>query len=324
METRTVIAQKPDRLDKTIASLVSDLSRSAAQRLIDQQLVTVNGTWRDAATRISRGDIIVVQLNDPEPDTPQAEAIKLEVLYEDEDVIAINKPAGMVVHPAAGNHSGTVVNAVLAYSPDISDVGDEQRPGIVHRLDKETSGVMLVAKTNDAYRALQAQFKTRTIKKNYLALCVGRVTPTHGRINKPIARDPSNRQRMAVVAGGRESLTEYLVNEIFELTARLDLLGASIEKNNVYSLVRAMPQTGRTHQIRVHLASIGFPIVGDELYGANRHDPLSRVLAPRQLLHASELLFELPSSGHPLRLYAPMPADMQEVVLGLGEGLQTN
>ena len=319
METRTVIAQKPERLDKSIAALVTDVSRTAAQRLIDQQLVTVNGTWRDAATRINRGDIIVVQLPDLDPATPQPEHIKLDVLYEDEDVIAINKRAGMVVHPAAGNQSGTLVNAVLAYSPDISDVGDEQRPGIVHRLDKETSGVMLVAKTNEAYRTLQAQFKTRTIKKTYLALCVGRVLPTHGRVNKPIARDSSNHQRMAVVLGGRESITEYLVNEIFELSARLMLVGATIEKNNAYSLVRAMPQTGRTHQIRVHLASLGFPVVGDELYGATRHDPLSKVLAPRHLLHASELQFDLPSSGHPLRLYAPMPADMQAVILGLGE-----
>ncbi len=148
VETRTVIAQKPDRLDKSIATLVTDVSRSAAQRLIDQQLVTVNGTWRDAATRINRGDVIELKLPDPVSETPQPERIKLDVLYEDEDVIAINKRAGMVVHPAAGNPSGTLVNAMLAYAPDISDVGDEQRPGIVHRLDKETSGVMLVAKTN--------------------------------------------------------------------------------------------------------------------------------------------------------------------------------
>lgn len=318
VETRSAIAQKSDRLDKIIAATFADVSRSAAQRLIDQQHVTVNGVSRDASTRINRGDMIEIRFPDLVSEIPQPERISLDVLYEDEEVIAINKRAGMVVHPAAGNTSGTLVNAMLAYSPDISDVGDEQRPGIVHRLDKETSGVMLVAKTNEAYRALQEQFKTRVIKKTYLAICVGRVVPTHGRINKPIMRDPSNRQRMAIVPGGRESVTEFLVTELFELTARQLLAGATLAKGSTYTLLRVMPETGRTHQIRVHLASLGFPVVGDALYGAARHDPLSKMLAPRHLLHASELHFVLPSSGHPLRLHAPMPADMQEVVLGLG------
>jgi len=317
VEFRNATAQKSDRLDKSLAVLFPELSRSAAQRLIDQQMVTVNGEWKAASTRIQRGDALRVQWPEEAPELPQPEKIKIDVLYEDDDVIAINKRAGMVVHPAAGNSGGTVVNAMLAYAPDISDVGDEKRPGIVHRLDKETSGVMLVAKTNAAYQALQAQFKARTIKKTYLALCVGRVQPIHGRINKPIARDPSDRQRMAIVQGGREAMTEYWVSETFEVQADLEIMGASVGKGSVYSLLRILPATGRTHQIRVHLASIGFPVVGDGVYGATRRDALSKAITPRHLLHASELHFELPSSGHPLRLYAPLPADMQEVIAGL-------
>lgn len=165
MTNQTATTTKSDRLDKSVAALFAEISRSAAQRLIDEERVQVNGAPRDASFRVNRGDLISVQLPDAEPALPQPESIALNVLYEDEDVIAINKPAGIVVHPAAGNRSGTIVNAMLAYSPHLSDVGDEHRPGIVHRLDKETSGVLLVAKTDTAYKALQAQFKARAIKK---------------------------------------------------------------------------------------------------------------------------------------------------------------
>ena len=171
MPTQTATATKSDRLDKVVANLFAEISRSAAQRLIDQQHVLVNGAAKDASYRVNRGDAISVQIPESQSELPQAESINLNVLYEDDDVIAINKLAGMVVHPAAGNHTGTLVNAMLAYSPNIADVGDEHRPGIVHRLDKETSGVLLVAKTDVAYKALQAQFKARTIRKTYLALC---------------------------------------------------------------------------------------------------------------------------------------------------------
>ncbi len=327
MPTQTAPATKSDRLDKVVASLFASISRSAAQRLIEQQRVQVNGAPRDASYRVNRGDAISVQMPDAEPALPQPEAIQLNVLYEDDDVIAINKPAGMVVHPAAGNRSGTLVNAMLAYSPTISDVGDDARPGIVHRLDKETSGVLLVAKTDAAYRALQAQFKARTIKKTYVALCVGRVEPDRGLINKPIARDPSNRQRMAVVSGGREALTEYAVQEVFKVTGnRLQVAGsqqpANLQPANLqpatYSFVRIYPQTGRTHQIRVHFASIGFPLVGDALYGATRNNALSKTLTPRHMLHASELSFEQPSSRKAIKLYAPIPEDMARVIAELG------
>jgi 23S rRNA pseudouridine1911/1915/1917 synthase len=309
LPTRTLTVAKPNRLDKAMVSLLPELSRSAAQRLIDQGRILVNGVARDASFRVQVKDVIVVHMPDPAPATPQAEPIALDVIYEDDDVIAINKPAGMVVHPAAGNVNGTLVNAMLAYAPDVSAVGDEGRPGIVHRLDKETSGLLLIAKTDAALASLQTQFKTRTIKKTYLALCVGHVQPERGLIHKPIARDPGNRKRMAIVSGGRDAATKYAVTEVF---TRND--GAVAR---AYSLVRAHPLTGRTHQLRVHLASIGYPIVGDALYGA-RKDPLTRALAPRQLLHSSELVFALPSSGAEKRLHAPMPEDMRRVMDDLG------
>ena len=333
MPIQNAVAKKADRLDKVIAGLFAEISRSAAQRYIEQGRVQVNGVAREASYRVNRGDAVQVDVPDAAPEVPQPEAIPLTVLYEDDDVIAINKPAGMVVHPAAGNATGTLVNALLAYSSDIAEVGDEQRPGIVHRLDKETSGILLAAKTAAAYRDLQAQFKTRTIQKIYLALCVGRVEPSRGLIKKPIARDPSHRQRMAVVAGGREATTDYVVQDYFE-TGESDrgsgeggdevdahspfLTPLMIPSNAVYSLLRIHPETGRTHQIRVHLASMGFPIVGDELYGATRRDALSRALAPRHMLHASELRFEQPSSRKAIKLYAAIPEDMTRVIAELG------
>jgi 23S rRNA pseudouridine1911/1915/1917 synthase len=303
--TRTLTVIKPNRLDKAVASLLPELSRSAAQKLIDQGRILVNGSARDASFRVQVKDVIVVQMPEPEQALPQAEPAALDVIYQDDDVIAVNKPAGMVVHPAAGNASGTLVNALLAYAPNVSTVGDERRPGIVHRLDKETSGLLLIARTPSAHAALQAQFKSRAIKKTYLALCVGRVQPERGLINKPIARDPGNRKRMAIVQGGRDAVTKYAVAEVF---IRSD---GNIAR--AYSLVRAHPLTGRTHQLRVHFASIGFPIIGDALYGA-RKDPLTHALAPRQMLHSSELVFALPSTGLEKKLHAPMPEDMRRVI----------
>lgn len=297
-----LVVRKANRLDKSIAVLLPDASRSAAQRWIESGAVRVNGGLRHTASdSVAPGDVIDIDAPDTAPSAPQAEALPLAVLYEDADVVAIDKAAGMVVHPGAGNAAGTLVNAMLAHAPEVADVGDEARPGIVHRLDKETSGVLLVAKTDAAYRALQEQFKRREIRKTYLAVCVGEVQPPRGVIDKPIARDPSNRQRMAVLSGGREAVTEFVATERIVIDGR------------TYTLVRAHPHTGRTHQLRVHLASIGFPIVGDLLYGAGR-DPLSRRIAPRHLLHASEIRFRLPATGAEMALYAPLPDDMRAVL----------
>ncbi|RMG62994.1 MAG: RluA family pseudouridine synthase [Chloroflexi bacterium] len=300
----TLTATQADRLDKAIAALLPELSRSAAQRLIAQGRVQVDGVAHDADYRVQPGQTITVDLPAPPPEAPQAEPIPLDVLYEDASVIAINKPAGIAAHPAPGNLSGTVVNAVLFYAPEVQRVGDARRPGIVHRLDKETSGVLLIARHEAALHALQSQFKARAIQKTYLALCVGHVRPEHGVIHRPIARDPAHRRRMAIVPGGREAVTEYSVVEVFAPDETTDLR---------YALVRAHPLTGRTHQLRVHFASIGHPIVGDALYGL-RKDALTRRLKPRHMLHASELTFVSPASGREVRLRAPLPSDMQRVL----------
>ncbi len=337
---RVFCAPRADRLDKIVVALLPQLTRSAAQRLIEQGRVTVNGVLRDASFRARAGDVIEIDLPaEPASDDLVAEAIPLDILYEDDNVLAINKPAGLVVHPGAGNPSGTLANALLSHAPEIAGVGDSDRPGIVHRLDKETSGIVLIAKTVEAHRALQAQFKARTVKKRYLALCVGAVQPARGVINKPIGRDPSNRKRMAVVVDGRAAITEYSVAEVFEARGRVIEVPAGgstgsastgsastgsagdatvaivrLGQGAAYSFVRAQPATGRTHQLRVHFASLGYPIVGDALYGAARRDALSRALAPRHLLHASELTFELPGTGQTKQLYAPMPADMRGII----------
>ncbi len=321
MASYTFTVTKAARLDKALVALMSDTSRSAVQHLIDEGQVTVNGQQRTAGHNVRPGDVLGVNVPEPAPAVAQAEQIALDILYEDDDVIAVNKAAGMVVHPGAGNESGTLANAILAHAPEIANVGDPLRPGIVHRLDKETSGIVLLARNAAAYGALQAQFKLRAVKKLYLALCVGDVQPPRGIINKPIGRDPLHRQRMAVIAGGRESVTQYAVGEVFRLgeTRFLNVGSVELKKGSVYSFVRARPATGRTHQIRVHFASIGFPVVGDALYGATRHDALSRALAPRHLLHASEVVFELPSSGKAIHLYAPLPEDMRRVIDALGK-----
>lgn len=305
MDMRTVTVKRASRLDKALAALLPDLSRSAAQKLIEQGHVQVNGVGRDAGHRVKPNDVIVAHVPAAAPALPQPEAIAIDVLYEDDDVIAINKPAGMVAHPGAGNAQGTVVNAVLSYAPQVAGVGSEDRPGIVHRLDKETSGVLLIAKHEAALQALQEQFKSRAIKKSYVLLCVGEVQPARGLIRKPIARDPGNRKRMAVVASGREALTQYAVREVF----RLKDSGATRR----YSYVKANLLTGRTHQLRVHFASMGFPIVGDAVYGA-RKDPLTKEIAPRQLLHSSELSFISPSRGGEIQLHAPLPEDFRRVL----------
>lgn len=309
----TLTVARADRLDKAVASLVADLSRSAVQRLIAQGRVLVNGVAQDADFRVQPGHLITVHLPEPPPSllhaVQHAKPISLDILYEDASVIVVNKPAGMVVHPAPGNASGTLVHAVLSYAPEVITVGDAHRPGIVHRLDKDTSGLLLIAKNEAARGALQAQFKARTIKKTYLALCVGHVQPERGLIHKPIARDPNNRRRMAVVVNGKEAMTQYAVMEVF----------AHGEGKGItpYSLVRVHPLTGRTHQIRVHLASIGYPIVGDALYGMRR-DPLTRCVKPRHLLHASELTFVSPATGELLSVHAPLPEDMRGVIDALG------
>lgn len=297
MATLTLLAgEESPRLDRYLAERLAGRSRAEIQRWIEQGAVLVNGSVSRASRRVLAGDRIEVVTPEPLPSGLVAEAISLTILYEDEDLIAVDKPAGMVVHPAAGHEGGTLVNAILHHCPDIQGVGGVQRPGIVHRLDKDTSGMILVAKNDAAHRHLQAQFKARTIAKTYLAVVHGRLNPSQGRIDAPIGRDPRQRQRMAVVpiAAGREAVTDYIT--------QIDW--------GVASLIAAQPRTGRTHQIRVHFASLGHPLVGDTTYGPRR-DPFH---LGRHFLHAHRLQFQRPSDGAPLDLRSQLPPELQALV----------
>ncbi|MBC7242178.1 MAG: RluA family pseudouridine synthase [Anaerolineae bacterium] len=296
------------RLDKFLADHLADVSRSRIQGWIEEGRVTLDGRPTRPSTRLDPGQHIRVLIPPPEEVRILPEPIPLDILYEDDHLLVINKPAGMVVHPAPGHTSGTLVNALLARFPawaeldwweseeeDEEEAGvDYPRPGIVHRLDKDTSGLLIVAKSASARGALQAQFQARQVEKVYLALVHGMPSAPAGLIDAPIGRDPRQRKRMAVVAEGRPAVTAYRV---------LEPLGE-------YALLEVMPKTGRTHQIRVHLAFIGHPVVGDEVYGRRR----SRLACPRQFLHAARLSFRHPVTGRPMEFSAPLPPDLQAVL----------
>ncbi len=297
MRVETFIAGTSDRLDRVIAARLPELTRSAAQRLIEGGHVQVNGLpVSRPAHRVRPGDQITVHIPPPEPVHLTPEPIPLDILYEDENILVIHKPAGMVVHPGAGHARGTLIHAILAHCPDLEGVGGALRPGLVHRLDKETSGVLLVAKNERTYHFLQAQFKARTVRKIYEALVIGH-PPPEGLIEAPIARDPRHRKRMAVVPTGRPARTRYRVLKMYE------------GRWGRYAWLEVYPETGRTHQIRVHMAYVGYPIVGDTTYG--RRAPLS---CPRLFLHARAITVRLPSHPEPITFEAPLPADLREVL----------
>lgn len=288
-----------ERLDQHIANHLSELSRAAVQRLIDDEQIRVDGMVRKASYRVQAGEIISINIPTPEPAAPRAEKIPLDIVFENRDLVVVNKPAGMVVHPAAGHASHTLVNAILAHSPKLN-VGGEMRPGIVHRIDRDTSGIIIVAKNDVAMRDLQAQFKNRAVKKTYLALVEGDVKPPRGVIDAPIGRDPKFRQKMKVLTRGksRPAVTIY----------------STRAKLGKYTLLEAEPQTGRTHQIRVHLAFLGFPVVADEVYGKKRN----ALGLSRQFLHAWKIGFDLPRTGKRVELVAPPPQDLRETLAILG------
>jgi len=315
----TLHADTRERLDKFVAARVADLSRSAAQRLIDDGFVTVNDVHATAAHKVGSGDVIVVRIPPSAPTTIEAEAIPLSIVYEDDDLIVIDKPAGLVVHPAAGHDRGTLVNAVLAHAPDLEGIGGETRPGIVHRLDKDTSGLIVVAKNDAAHRELQRQFKARTVKKMYLALVEGRVEPREGIIDAPIARDRVHRKRMTVGLDGRPSRTRYRVIKYESGRIGVEALAgervmaampARAYSPTEFTLVEAYPETGRTHQIRVHFAWLGHPLVGDPVYG--RKKPVLPI--ERHFLHAARLTLRLPSSGEECTFESPLPPDLKSVL----------
>jgi len=291
------VAEAGQRIDKYIAAEVPDLSRSLIQRLIREGLVTVNGAMTKASYRVKAGDEISIRVPPPEEMELVAEPIPLDIIYEDQDIIVVNKPAGMVVHPAYGHRSGTLVNAILAHCPELAGLDGTQRPGIVHRLDKDTSGLIIVAKNEAAKQSLQRQFKGREVRKVYLALVEGRLEPERGIIEAPIGRDPKRRKRMAVVPGGREARTEFRVLERFP----------------AHTLVEVEPKTGRTHQVRVHFTFIGHPVAGDRVYGFRKQ----RLELERQFLHAQTLGFKLPSSGRYVEFTAELPEDLREILEGL-------
>jgi 23S rRNA pseudouridine1911/1915/1917 synthase len=282
------------RLDQFVTAAANDLSRSEVQRLIKAGLVCLNGQPVKSSLRVEAGQAITVELPPAQDHTIQPEAIALDILYEDDDLVAINKPAGMVVHPAAGNEAGTLVNAALYYWPDMRRITGEDRPGIVHRLDKDTSGVIVLAKTSAALRTLQAQFKERSVFKQYLALVDGQPEHVTGLIDAPIGRDTRQRKRMAVIRNGRPAQSLYRVIETFE----------------GHALLEVEPATGRTHQIRVHLNWLGVPVAGDTVYGRRKRT----ISASRLFLHARVLEVTSPSGGQHLRFEAPLPADLSRVL----------
>ncbi len=306
-------ADAGQRLDRWLADQLPERSRSEIQRWIDAGLVKVGEKVGKASYRLELADSLTVTPPTAPVDLSlQPADLPLSILYEDDDLLVIDKPAGLVVHPAPGHTEGTLVNAVLHHSPDLAGVGGERRPGIVHRLDKETSGVIVVAKTDAAHRHLQAQFKARTVHKEYLTLVEGQIEPAQGRINAPIGRHPTDRLRQAVLppdpvtgeARGRPALTDYRLLGSYA-TAIRDNTGRAN-----FSLISVVIHTGRTHQIRVHLAWYKHPVVGDTLYGYRR----PRLPVPRQFLHAHRLRFRLPSSGEEREFVAPLPTDLQQVL----------
>jgi 23S rRNA pseudouridine1911/1915/1917 synthase len=287
------VDQVGQRLDRVVAALHPGLTRTAAEQLILEGHVLLNGRAAKPSARVTHGANVAVSVPPPPASEAQPEDIPLDVVYEDHTLVVVNKAAGMVVHPAPGNERGTLVNALLGRYAALP--GDPMRPGIVHRLDKDTSGLIVVARDPAAVAALADAFKRREVHKEYLALLVGSMRPPDGTIRAAIGRDPRLRQRMAVVAtGGREARTAYRTEEVFR----------------GYSLVRVVLETGRMHQIRVHFTAAGHPVAGDPVYGRAARGLGLR----RQFLHAARLRFRHPVTGEELDLEAPLPDDLQRVL----------
>jgi len=292
--------ETPERLDKFLVGQLQEFSRSRIQGLIAGGFVDVNDrAAKKAGQTLESVSTLTVRIPPPAPVDLIAEDIPLDVIFENDDLIVVNKPAGMVVHPAAGHASGTLVNAVLGYDPAIEGIGGEERPGVVHRLDKATSGLILIAKNERAHRWLQDQFRLRKVEKTYLALVDGKPPTPAGRVEAHIGRDPSHRKQMAIVpeSRGREAISEYKTLESFK----------------THTLLEFHPHTGRTHQIRLHCAFLGCPIVGDEVYGRKK----ASVKIDRHFLHAYRLKIVLPGEDEPRFFEAPLPGELERVLVSL-------
>ncbi len=291
-----------ERLDAFLRTRFPDVSRGTIQRLIDEGNIRVNGREVKPTHTPRAGEVVSIVWPEARPAVAHAEEISLNILFDDKDLLVLNKAPGIVVHPAAGNETGTLVNALLHHCEgELSGIGGVARPGIVHRLDKDTSGCLVVAKNDSAHLKLAEQFASREVTKIYDAILCGELPGAHGEIRAPVARHATQRKRMAVVKGGREAWTSYEVIERFR--------GAT--------LVSATLHTGRTHQIRVHFQHLGFPLVGDNTYG-KRHNvrlrELTNYTAPRQMLHARKLAFKHPRTGKPVKFEAPWPEDFAAAV----------
>lgn len=295
------------RLDAYLATQIDGWSRARLQRLIEAGDVLVNGNLAKSSYRVSAEDEVEVELTPAPASNFTPENIPLEIVFEDDHVVVINKPAGLVVHPAAGIHSGTLANALAYHFQQLSNAGSV-RPGIVHRLDKDTSGLLVVAKTESGHENLADQFRAREVFKSYIALVYGVVKQESGRVEQPIARDPRNRTRMAIVPGGRGALSLYKVRRSY----------------NSFTLLDVELKTGRTHQIRVHLSWLKHPVVGDELYAGGRDHNVQDVQLrarirklKRQFLHAELLAFRHPHTSEQLRFVAPLPAELVDLLENL-------
>jgi 23S rRNA pseudouridine1911/1915/1917 synthase len=291
-EHRFTTAGPAVRLDKLISEKCPGLSRTYAKKLIADGYITVNDRIAKASLKLSVGDSVNIIIPPTAPSLLSAEAIPLNIIYENEDLLVIDKPAGLTTHPAPGQPSHTLVNAVLAHLPGLPDSGDASRPGIVHRLDKDTSGLILMAKNRPALAKLQSQFKARSVVKAYLVLVKGHISPESGFIDAPIGRDPNNRKRMAITDNGLEARTEYHV----------------VKYVGNCSLIEVRPETGRTHQIRAHFGAIGYPVVGDKTYGVESPH------LSRQFIHASCLGFKLPSTDEYIEFTSELPPELEQAL----------
>lgn len=309
MTIRVPDERQGERIDQLLVAVLGGQSRASVQRLIREGQVLMQGEPVRSAHRVRGGETIELTLPPPRSSRLRAEPLPLDILFEDGDLVVLNKPAGMTVHPGAGARSGTLVNALLHHCADLSGVGGEERPGIVHRLDRATTGVLVVAKNDLAHRDLAAQFKARTVSKTYEALVWGRPRTTSGTIDRPVGRHRTARVKMAIRADGRSARTSWRV----------------IAPLGPVTLLELEPATGRTHQIRVHLMSIGHPIVGDPLYGGRRAGALREEEAQRSLaafaglaLHARRLAFRHPRSGERVEYCASRPEELQRLIGALG------
>lgn len=287
--------EKGKRLDTYIPSVDTDITRTSAQRLIEDGNILVNGKNAKVSYKIQENDKISVEIPEPKQIELKAQNIPIEIIYEDSDIIVVNKPKGMVVHPANGNPDGTLVNAIMAHCEDsLSGIGGEIRPGIVHRIDKDTSGLLVIAKNDKAHINLSEQIKNRQVNKIYVALVKGIISENEATINMPIGRSKKDRKKMAVDKNGKEAVTHFKV----------------IKRYNKYTYIKVKIDTGRTHQIRVHMSNIGYPIVGDIVYSNGKND----FGIEGQMLHAKELEFKHPITGKLMHFEAPLPKYFEEIL----------